>query len=64
METLGLGLGPRWLHFYLTLWPDEQFNHHTKEKNIPQIYEKPYPPDLLIVTAVVVNRKLTKDPFS
>lgn len=41
-----------------------KFNHHAKKKIIPQIYDKPYPPDLLIVTAVVVNRKLTKTHFS
>lgn len=41
-----------------------KFNYHTKVKNIPQIYEKPYPPDLFVVTAVVVNRKLTKARFS
>lgn len=41
-----------------------KFNHHIKEKNTPQIYDKLYPPDLLTVTAVAVNRKLTKASFS
>jgi len=59
-----LGRGRRRLHFDLTLWPDEtKFNHHTKGKDIPQICEKSYPPDLSSLTAVVANRKWTKALF-
>lgn len=41
-------LGPRWVQFYILVCGlmELEFNFHTKERENPQIYEKPYPPDL------------------
>lgn len=41
-----------------------KFNYHIQKENTPQIYDNSHSPDLLIVTAAVVNTKLTKTPFS
>lgn len=57
VETLGLTRTSVVTLLQRTLWPDETFNHHTKEKST-------IPPDLFVVTAVLVSRKLTKARFS
>lgn len=67
MWKLVVLLGPRWVQFYILVCGlmKLEFNFHTKERENPQIYEKPYPPDLFFtVTAVVVSGTFTKAPFS